>query len=544
MKFLIYLAELFTKIPPKTPGRLKMILKYANDGILMSKFQHGFEIDTDVFDDSDTNEGNLMMNINSIRKFAQHAKDFTVNDVPVDVDIILLPTLMFCCGKDIKIDSRCAKMLLYCESEVKTCKSYHGKCSVCNKIHYHTFFTDANGKSRQYVDTESEYLIFTSGVGFSRKLLHNIDMQISIGVVSFDSSAEIYNNTVTTNNNDLNAERLQQAWFLYKILRFVKYFPQWPRDANSRVDMETLSKTVYGSIREEIDSKWMKHVCEEDGCKNRFIVIDGNEKNYRAICGAKRKRIEGKDGEVNTYDLCINNPIRGNQYGKASRYCSDHKPMAEHDKDDDILGPSIVSDLRPRTRAYLKSIPNIVTSGEGCKKKEDVTTYFTRTAGLFYMFRPCGIRLSHWEMYSHESLSNVFLYLIDLFGEEPAVEDILGIAYDRACDLEPFILRLAAEGNTIAKSYGDLDYLVDIFHCEGHTQAKCVLGNPNCQYHPHLEKFSHVRKMNTEVAEQSFHIINPFKYMTRKMSYGRRLLFLKFIDDNFNYRLSEKLSMR
>ena len=369
MKFLIYLAELFTKIPPKTPGRLKMILKYANDGILMSKFQHGFEIDTDVFDDSDTNEGNLMMNINSIRKFAQHAKDFTVNDVPVDVDIILLPTLMFCCGKDIKIDSRCAKMLLYCESEVKTCKSYHGKCSVCNKIHYHTFFTDANGKSRQYVDTESEYLIFTSGVGFSRKLLHNIDMQISIGVVSFDSSAEIYNNTVTTNNNDLNAERLQQAWFLYKILRFVKYFPEWPRDANSRVDMETLSKTVYGSIREEIDSKWMKHVCEEDGCKNRFIVIDGNEKNYRAICGAKRKRIEGKDGEVNTYDLCINNPIRGNQYGKASRYCSDHKPMAEHDKDDDILGPSIVSDLRPRTRAYLKSIPNIVTSGEGCKKK-------------------------------------------------------------------------------------------------------------------------------------------------------------------------------
>ena len=244
MKFLIYLAELFTKIPPKTPGRLKMILKYANDGILTSKFQHGLEIDTDVFDDSDTNEGNLMMNINSIRKFAQHAKDFTVNDVPVDVDIILLPTLMFCCGKDIKIDSRCAKMLRYCESEVKTCKSYHGKCSVCNKIHCHTFFTDANGKSRQYVDTESEYLIFTSGVGFSRKLLHNIDMQISIGVVSFDSSAEIYNNTVTTNNNDLNAERLQQAWFLYKILRFVKYFPEWPRDANSRVDMETLSKTV------------------------------------------------------------------------------------------------------------------------------------------------------------------------------------------------------------------------------------------------------------------------------------------------------------
>ena len=46
--------------------------------------------------------------------------------------------------------------------------------------------------------------------------------------------------------------------------------------------------------------------------------------------------------------------------------------------------------------------------------------------------------------------------------------------------------------------------------------------------------------MNTEVAEQSFNRINPFKYITRKMSYSRRLLFFKFLDDNCNNRKSKK----
>ena len=200
--------------------------------------------------------------------------------------------------------------------------------------------------------------------------------------------------------------------------------------------------------------------------------------------------------------------------------------------------------MRPRTRAYSNSIRTTIISGEGCKKEADVTTYYNRTAGMFYMFRSCGIRLSHWEMYSAESLSNVFLYLIDLFGEEPSTDDIKGIVYDRSCDLHPFIMRLASEGNELAKSYCGLQYIVDIFHCEGHTQAKCVLSNASCLYHPDLPKFEHVRKMNTEIAEQSFNKINPFKYITRKMSYSKRLLFMKFIDDNHNRSLVEKMATK
>ena len=255
------------------------------------------------------------------------------------------------------------------------------------------------------------------------------------------------------------------------------------------------------------------------------------------MCMAEKQRIIGKLGEVNTYSLCTRNPIRGNQHQDAKKYCSLHEG-----------GPNIlpdVLDLRPVTRQFAKTLPNVITSGEGCKQEKDVMQFYHRSAGMFYAFRPCGIRLSHWEMFTSESLSSVFTWLVDLFPSTPDLFTFLrGIVYDRACDLKPFIRRLAKEGNSVAAEYLKLQYIVDIFHCEKHTEPKCVLGNPACEFHPHLEEFLHVRNMNTEVAEQSFNLINPFKYMTRKMAYGKRLLFFKFLDEHYNTRLLRKRSRR
>ena len=117
-------------------------------------------------------------------------------------------------------------------------------------------------------------------------------------------------------------------------------------------------------------------------------------------------------------------------------------------------------------------------------------------------------------MYTSESLSSVFTYLIDIFGKEPRSEDLKGIVYDRACGLHPFLSRLAKARNEVAFRYEKLDYIVDIFHVEKHTESKCLLERGDCLYHPHLDKFAYVRQMNTEVAEQSFSRINPFKSAT------------------------------
>ena len=176
---------------------------------------------------------------------------------------------------------------------------------------------------------------------------------------------------------------------------------------------------------------------------------------------------------------------------------------------------------------------------EGCKKSENVNRFYDRSAGMFYVYRPCGYRLARYEMYTSESLSCVFTYLVDLFGEE-LEQNLHGIVYDRACGLHPFLMRLAQEGNNLAKKYSKLQFMVDIFHVEKHVTDKCKINHPNCLYHPHLEKFLFVKGMNTEIAEQSFYRINPFKNSTRKMTYCKRLLYLMFIDEHENERLFAK----
>ena len=161
---------------------------------------------------------------------------------------------------------------------------------------------------------------------------------------------------------------------------------------------------------------------------------------------------------------------------------------------------------------------------------------------MFYLFRSCGILLAHYEMFSAESLSSVFTYLIDTFSTNPSSTDINGIVYDRACDLHPYLSRLGAEGNEVAMKFSQLKHIVDVFHSEKHTLPKCVLENPECLYHPDLPAFIDLRPMNMNIAEQSFHLLNPYKHITRNMTYGKRMCFLKIIDDDYNTLVLTKIN--
>ena len=267
---------------------------------------------------------------------------------------------------------------------------------------------------------------------------------------------------------------------------------------------------------------------DDVGCKSRFIVIDGNEKLFRLICNAKKDKISDKGIITHYQNICIRNPMRGNRYGKASTFCELHQNGNIEDN------PIVQLDLRPITRSYSKLIPFTITSNEGCKKDENIDRFHTRTAGMIYIFRPCGIRINHCEMYTSESLSQILMSIIDCFGDCPADSLLRGIVYDRSCDLHPFINNLVKNGNEIAQHYAGLKFIVDIFHVEKHTQLKCTIGHPDCKYHPHLPQFKFLENMNMEVAEQSFAKLNPHKYSTRKMCYAKRLLYLKFLDHTIN----------
>ena len=119
-------------------------------------------------------------------------------------------------------------------------------------------------------------------------------------------------------------------------------------------------------------------------------------------------------------------------------------------------------------------------------------------------------------------------------------QDLRLIVYDRSCDLHPFIMRLSREGNEAAKHYETLDFVVDGFHVQKHTEDKCNIKSPACIYHPGLPRYHEYKGMNTEIAEQSFNKLNMFKYSTRKMTYSRRLSFFKFLDDTVNTMIAVK----
>ena len=69
-----------------------------------------------------------------------------------------------------------------------------------------------------------------------------------------------------------------------------------------------------------------------------------------------------------------------------------------------------------------------------------------------------GVRVASFEMYTAELLSNVFTCLIDVFWINPSTLELNGVVYDRSCDLRPFILKLAANGNTIARNWTRKNY--------------------------------------------------------------------------------------
>ena len=72
-----------------------------------------------------------------------------------------------------------------------------------------------------------------------------------------------------------------------------------------------------------------------------------------------------------------------------------------------------------------------------------------------------------------------------------------------------------------------VNFLVDIFHVSKHTEELCTLPeNPNCLYHPHLNK---LRGVNTKLCDQGFLRLSQCFEFTRKMiQYQRNALFCEW----------------
>ena len=128
-----------------------------------------------------------------------------------------------------------------------------------------------------------------------------------------------------------------------------------------------------------------------------------------------------------------------------------------------------------------------VDDEDGCKKTSNITKYYNRTAGVIALVRPCGIVVNIGEMYTSESMTQMYLVFLQTFGQGGDLEHI---CYDRACGFYPFLVKLKKKDIYLATYLLEhVMFMVDRFHVGGHTESCCMpLDNPEC---PDLNIFYH-----------------------------------------------------
>ena len=398
LEILLILCDIYDAVPLRTPKRIAVIYEFTSKILENEKFS-GCDVLVDVHDENLFQDQLFELSMENIARLEQNIPKLNhFSDLRKSLPKILIPTEYYCCSSMLNIVPSYATLKLYTSDDVLEAYSYHSKCKKRKLVYCHGFNEDKKTGKRVFNIDNLKVIIFKSGIAYEKTLLKKVDSIICIGGVSFEKASEIYSSNLEKETVQVNPDRLESAWFIFRVLEFVTVFKVWPRKEKTKeLDVEQLCNTVYKQIRNEIDRKWLDHICNEPGCKERYIVMDGNEKLHRLICAAQKSRIMGNIGEVNSYELCIRNPIRGNQHHANSKLCG------VHDKDNCGVTDEQI-DVRPITRLYAKQlIPQTLVSNEGCKKTENIDRFHSRTAGMFYIFRPCGIRLANFEMFTAES---------------------------------------------------------------------------------------------------------------------------------------------
>ena len=305
-------------------------------------------------------------------------------------------------------------------------------------------------------------------------------------------------------------------------------------------DIEGLCSECFKFLKAQ-PNKWIQHVCLHKGCQEGYVTVDGNCKLRRPICAAKGELEEIGPGLPKVFRCCPNTPILGNQSKKANTFCEEHM-------DDSAVGTPN-ADGGPREKPQGKSDDPLEpeememdTVGEtvGCKKPSNILKFYHTTAGILALIKPCGIVVDACEMYTSESLSQVFIFLLQTFckpsqGPEYFMR-LKYLGYDRACQLHPYLVNEAKKGSAGAQLLvDDVSFLVDLFHCKKHVKSTCMPpDDPECRYHPHLARFAEIHGINTQSCEQGFKRLNKYKYATRKMTRGKINLFFHIVNNEFN----------
>ncbi len=160
------------------------------------------------------------------------------------------------------------------------------------------------------------------------------------------------------------------------------------------------------------------------------------------------------------------------------------------------------------------------------------------------MVRPCGIVVNFTEMFTCESPTQMYLFLVFTFGRGRDIDRLRYVAYDRACDLHPFLLNLERKGAYFAKYIlQNVKFVVDVWHVDKHTEPCCRPPgheNPDRRYHPKHPDFQEIEGSNTECAEQAFKWLNTYKKIVKRMKrYPYNFFMYLMIELHNNHRVKQ-----
>lgn len=501
--------------------------------------------------------------------------------------IILVPSVEKCCGYHIKIDPRPSFPLVYTQEGTLVAALFHGICRVCKMRFYYGYKEKEEGNEviRIYNNPYNfqKYFQLSSCSLYEKRLLQSITHNIVFSACTFESRAEVYRASNKLIDSERlkdfemykrsalkewcpSSQRIEEVWFMWVLVVLHDELGTLSNanlhanfgQTSKRRDIEQLCQTLWKNLC-TLPNKWVMHSCHIKGCREGYVTVDGNEKLKRPKCAAPHSRVRLRRDLPEVVHCCTNYPTLGGKYKSPSRYCDEHKHFDEQNsicvlsgnEDDSSKSETSIeslSDCETFERNFVGDLPENDDDSlmVGCKKVENRTKYYMTTAGMLALIRPCGIVISMSEMYTCESPTQVFLFLLRTFVHDTdSVLHLRYLGYDRACDLKPFLVNQAKRGSAGAKLLLErVKFLVDTFHCEKHTEPSCMPpDNPKCEFHPSLPEFEEIHGTNTESCEQGFRRLNRYEYSTRFMTMNKRNVYFYFINDLHNKHLEERLQV-
>jgi hypothetical protein len=481
--------------------------------------------------------------------------------------LVLVPPITSCCGQTFPLRSSASFTVVFTESGTLVAAVFHGSCSKCSTSFWYSYKESKDGERTYFdpTDVNAPYFQYSRETVFSKKYLLDVTNNITFSGASFISRAEVYN----ASNFNSDCEKLQNltafgraktgkteedwklseyvignAWFLWSIVNIYQQYNVLEQKnipctytAGRHRDFEDLCGECLEFVKLQ-PNKWVKHVCRQKGCQEGYITVDGNCKLRRPICASKAELTEVGPGLPKVMRCCRNTPVLGNQSKTANKFCTEHQHLNSADTGHAVgeveldIGHS-VGEVELMDSGNTESIQEI-----GCKKDSNILKYYKTTAGILALIKPCGIVVDICEMYTSESLSQVFIFILQTFCKPSQTPDYFTrfkyLGYDRACQFHLYLINQCNRGSAGAKLLLDnVQFLVDLFHCEKHTKSTCMpLENPDCRYHPKLAEEIH--GTNTQSCEQGFKRLNKYKYATRKMTENKRNLFFYVVNNEYN----------